>query len=424
MKILNISPRYLPARGGAESHLQEVVAHQMALGHEVTVLTTDALPFELFWQPNLPRVSKNGLDIPRVLRFPIEHLPGVPLSYRAVRRGIWWLSRLGAPIGILDRLARWTPKVPALFHWLRQTTEPFDLVASYNICYETFLEAGWQFAQRRGIPFMATPFTHLGAGSRPGSDSLSQFYTMRHQQRLVLSSSAAVMMTAAEQDFYLSRQKGRTADDFPVIGTGVHPQQVWGGNRERLRQQLSRSGAMVLTLSTLSADKGTVQTVEAVRMLWQKGEAVELWLAGTVTAPFGQFLAQLPATDRQRIRLLGQVDDQTRRDLFAACDLFVMPSRVDSFGIVYLEAWLYGKPVIGAEAWGIRDGVISPGQDGLLVPFGDVPALSQAILYLLHQPHIAQQLGENGKAKVLGEHTWATKWAKMEELYQRVMDQV
>ena len=95
------------------------------------------------------------------------------------------------PLSVLYRLARFTPRVPDLRHWLATTDEPFDLVAGVTICFEPLLEAGLRFAQRRSIPFVAIPFTHLGAGPRPGADALSSFYTMRHQVAIVRESDAA-----------------------------------------------------------------------------------------------------------------------------------------------------------------------------------------------------------------------------------------
>ncbi len=98
-----------------------------------------------------------------------------------------------------------------------------------------------------------------------------------------------------------------------------------------------------------------------------------------------------------------------------------MPSRTDSFGIVYLEAWLYRKPVIGAQAWGIGD-VIEDGCDGLLVPFGDVPALSEAIAYLLEHPAVRTEMGARGEHKVYQSHTWSIKHAAVRDLYCQLVD--
>ena len=142
-------------------------------------------------------------------------------------------------------------------------------------------------------------------------------------------------------------------------------------------------------------------------------------MAGAILGPFRDYLEALPPTDRQRIHVLGIVEEQEKHDLLAAADLFAMPSRTESFGIVYLEAWLYRKPVIGAQTWGVSD-VIANGRDGLLVPFGDVPALAQAISYLLDHPDERRAMGEAGYEKVRQQHTWDHKAALISDLYQRL----
>jgi len=118
-------------------------------------------------------------------------------------------------------------------------------------------------------------------------------------------------------------------------------------------------------------------------------------------------------------RVLGFISEEDKRDLLAACDVLVLPSRTDSFGIVFLEAWLYGKPVIGARAGGIPC-VINDGEDGLLVPFGDTAALAKGIGLLLADRTLAARLGENGRRKTLGEMTWASKYALVREVYEHV----
>ena len=119
--------------------------------------------------------------------------------------------------------------------------------------------------------------------------------------------------------------------------------------------------------------------------------------------------------------MLGQVDEATKRDLLAACSLLVSPSWVDSFGIVFLEAWLYHKPVIAATTWGMKD-VVSEGSDGLLVPFGDATALAQAIAELVHDPDRAATMGRHGADKVYALHTWDEKFLLFAALYQSCVE--
>jgi glycosyltransferase involved in cell wall biosynthesis len=420
MRILHILQRYWPAHGGAEALMGEISARLAAEGHQVTVATTDALDFELFWDSRRRRMAERAGTHAgvRILRFPVRHLPASGLAYPAVRRLLWLLSAARPlPAAMLFRLARFTPHVPDLWRWLDTTREAFDLVAGMTICFEPLLEAGLRFAQRRGIPFVAYPLTHLGSGPEPGADALSRFYTMRHQIALVQGATAAVMQTPAEQDFYAQYNIPR--ERLVVAGPGVELSRVRGGDAARFRQQHKSDGFLIVSLSALSYDKGTVHLVEAVRQMWRAGRAVELALAGVATAPFQRYLARLPADDRARIRLLGAVTEEAKQDMFAAADVFAMPSRTDSFGIVYLEAWLHRKPVVAARTWGVSD-VVRDGQDGLLVPFGDAPALAAALGYLQDHPAEAAALAARGDEKVRGMYTWEHRYAPVRDLYNRL----
>jgi glycosyltransferase involved in cell wall biosynthesis len=315
------------------------------------------------------------------------------------------------------RLADYTPWIPDLWRWAASQEESYDLVAAMTIVFEPFVAAGLRIARRQDVPFVCYPLTHLGAGDQPGGDSLSRFYTMRHQLGLVASSDAVIAQTPTEKTFYVDH--GVSADKISPLGPGVDPTAVTGGDGESFSRQQSLHGPMVLFVGSLSADKGAVQTVEAVRLLWQAGRQLDLVLIGAELAPFKAYLAKLPPDDRQRLRVLGPVDDATKRDALAAATIFAMPSRTDSFGISYLEAWLYGRPVIGARTWGVMD-LIEDGKDGLLVPFGDAPALARAIEQLLDDPEEASRLGENGRRKVYAAHTWDHKCRAVEQLYERL----
>jgi glycosyltransferase involved in cell wall biosynthesis len=138
-----------------------------------------------------------------------------------------------------------------------------------------------------------------------------------------------------------------------------------------------------------------------------------------MVAEFAKFWGKMPASTRNRIHFLGKISDQEKRDLLNAGDIFAMPSRVDSFGIAYLEAWLNGKPVISANAWGVND-LVENGVDGMVVEFGHVPQLAQAIAHLLDHPDQARQMGQRGAEKAQT-HFWAGKVRKIESIYERLV---
>jgi glycosyltransferase involved in cell wall biosynthesis len=169
-------------------------------------------------------------------------------------------------------------------------------------------------------------------------------------------------------------------------------------------------------------DKGTIHLVKAMQKIWHSGRMEPLVLIGHPLPEFQEFYRQLPPDDRRRILFLGMVEDDVKKDALAAASVFALPSRADSFGIVYLEAWLYGLPVVAARTWGVSD-VIDDGSDGVLVPFGDPGSLAEAITDLLDHPETAAAMGERGRNKVLREHTWGIKCQLVLDLYERLVGQ-
>ena len=95
----------------------------------------------------------------------------------------------------------------------------------------------------------------------------------------------------------------------------------------------------------------------------------------------------------------GFVPDVDLRNAYAACDVFVLPGGKEGFGIVYLEAMAEGKPVVAARAGGVPD-VVLDGETGLLVPYGDVNALSVSLLLLLDDRQLRARLGAAGRDRV------------------------
>jgi glycosyltransferase involved in cell wall biosynthesis len=84
---------------------------------------------------------------------------------------------------------------------------------------------------------------------------------------------------------------------------------------------------------------------------------------------------------------------------YASCDLFVLPSTLEPFGLVLLEAMSMRKPVIGTKVGGIPE-VIAHGENGMLVPPNDPGALSEAIQKLAADDSLRSRLATNGRKTV------------------------
>lgn len=99
---------------------------------------------------------------------------------------------------------------------------------------------------------------------------------------------------------------------------------------------------------------------------------------------------------QDRVTFWGVLDDAQLAGAYEDCDVFVMPSKMEGFGIVFLEAMLRGKPCIGGAHGGTPE-VIEHGRSGYLVEYGDVDALVRYLLTLRADPDLRRRLGARGR---------------------------
>ncbi|MBC8041730.1 MAG: glycosyltransferase family 4 protein [Opitutaceae bacterium] len=136
---------------------------------------------------------------------------------------------------------------------------------------------------------------------------------------------------------------------------------------------------VILTVSRLSSTdryKGIDHLIAAMPAILASSPAAKLRIVGRGDdRPRLHQLARDLGIDAA-VEFAGYVDDLQLRHEFARCTLFALPSQKEGFGLVYLEAMAHGKPCIAAQAGGAPE-VVTPGT-GLLVPYGDIPALAAA----------------------------------------------
>jgi len=103
------------------------------------------------------------------------------------------------------------------------------------------------------------------------------------------------------------------------------------------------------------------------------------------------------------VRFLGRVDDRQLDELYRSCRLFVMPSRDEGFGLVFLEAMRAGKPCIGGR--GAASEIIEHGVTGLIVDPDSRQELSAALERLYSEPDTSEQFGTAGRERFLSSFT-------------------
>jgi phosphatidylinositol alpha-1,6-mannosyltransferase len=197
----------------------------------------------------------------------------------------------------------------------------------------------------------------------------------------------------------LRRDFPAVTDRIRVVPLCIDPERaaVWDAEA-RAGQAAPREPAAIIVGRMWSEERG-------------KGhdDLISAWPAVLASIPNAQLWIVGAGDDRPRleqrveneglsdaIQFLGRVSDAELGALYARASVFAMPSRQEGFGLVYAEAMWHGLPCVGSTA-DAADQVIVDGVTGLLVPYGDVKALTAALGALLEDPARAAEMGEAGR---------------------------
>ena len=165
---------------------------------------------------------------------------------------------------------------------------------------------------------------------------------------------------------------------------------------------------MILTVARLLEHKGIQWVIAAMpRILAEFPDARYVVVGdGSYGSELERAVADaLPSHLRQAVTFLGRVSDSEKYACYDMCDVFAMPSSEEGFGLVYVEASAFGKPVVGANVMGVPEAVVH-GETGFLVNPADVDALTNTILRLFRDASERERLGRNGRRYVESELSW------------------
>ncbi|HEV2493925.1 MAG TPA: glycosyltransferase family 4 protein [Terriglobia bacterium] len=118
---------------------------------------------------------------------------------------------------------------------------------------------------------------------------------------------------------------------------------------------------------------------------------------------------------QQKVRFAGHVEERELKEFYRQAELFVMPSRQEGFGLVFLEAMAFGKPVVGGDFGGIPE-IVLEGVTGYVVEYGNVDALAGRLICLLTNEDLRRRMGAAGKQRVIENYGFATFQKRLVEL--------
>ena len=246
-------------------------------------------------------------------------------------------------------------------------------------------------------------------------------FGMLFRSRKLLEQADAVLCVGHSE--YVAAKEALPHGRVHYLANGVNPEAFENGDRAGVRAELgfAEEDFVFGCISRIDPQKGQLLLIEALGKLAAENPRAKLLLAGPVTDP--DYGAQLEkAINRlglgDRVRLLEPVKPESARHagLLAALDCFVLPSRHEPFGIVVLEAWAAGKPVIVSRVGGLQR-LVDGGEDGLFFESGDVGELASQMMAMLDGAG-REKLATAGREKVLRRYTWKKVAGDLERIYQ------
>lgn len=380
--------------------------------------------YGIFVHEQAKALSKNGVEIQVVSPVPFSSFPLnlVNTKWRAyskVRRIDFWEGiRIYRPRYIaFPRGLFFDSSGYRMFEGIKKIIEEiyrefkFELIHAHTALPDGF--SALMIKKEYGIPLVVT--VH-------GQDLLVTIH-----KNLKCKKALKEVFEGADEIILVSSKLRRLAQSefglsskLTVVNNGV--------SLEKIGKVKSKSGfndrePVILSVSNLIKSKGVDLNLLAVFELIKKGKKLSYLVIGS--GPEEKNLRRLTKKLQleKHVKFLGRLPHEEVLKYMSEADIFSLPSWREGFGVVYLEAMAFGKPVIACRGEGIED-VIKDGENGILVEPQDLESLIRAIEFLINNPQEAQAMGKRAAEKVLKELTWEENALKTKEVYKKCLGKI
>lgn len=408
MKILHIFDDYgtpgeraFPGEGSVSSIVYYLAKYAAKMGHEVTILERDhrVLP------------EKEDIDGIRFDRFRVGKLPAAP--YKLIKSPIGFFRLLVDGFRVARKIGRFIAEndfnvIHVHFPFAVSILVTFNKKIREKVVYTAHIgEETKRFNLAFGSPLALRFFS-------------PDLYLMRRARKSVILNEPLKRKLAL---------KGIREDSLEVIPNGVEVDDYRGFNEDEIKRVKEKygvtDGTTVMFAGTITPRKGVETLMKAAEMIiYLQGRRDILFLLVGNLSIDKDFAEKTKKYVRSRslennVKFTGFVSYEDLKVLYAACDIFVLPSFEEGFPIVLSEAMASGKPLIGTNVGGIPM-QIRNGWNGFLVEPGNEKQLVEKIVHLLDHPAERRVMGNNSRRLAEGEFDWR----KISEMYSEIYKEV
>lgn len=177
----------------------------------------------------------------------------------------------------------------------------------------------------------------------------------------------------------------------------------------------------VLFLGRLFEEKNPRHLVQAFERVAARFPEVKLVFVGPDQGEREPVLALAKALGlADRVVTTGAVSREEKFALLRGCEFLALPTDYEAQGVVFLEAWAQGRPVVATRVGGVPY-VVDEGVNGLLHERGDIGGITRAMETLLADPALCRRMGEAGRKKAQSQYRWSVTIPRLEALYERIL---
>lgn len=391
MKILQTCTRFPPAPGGAESHVYHVAKELLSRKHDINVYTTDLYMEIPFTHMTDIASSVDGIPVTRFKAYSMHgdmHYVFVPKLTRAI---------LNADV---------------------------DIIHAHSYGY--FQVNATAFNRRlRTVPFVLTPHYHPQWSMWGGMKrkQIRRFYDYAFARPVIRSADIIIGVSRHEIelmhnaiDFDLDRVRYiPNGIDFTKFDPIPSP--------EPFRKKFGIKGPFVLYVGRLASNKGLSVLVEAASKVLKTHPEITFVMVGEdegMKIKLEKRLKELGISDK--FTFTGHItNEKVFVSAYAACEILVLPSEYEAFGIVLLEAMACEKPCVAARVGGVPEALGKEQNTGILVEYGNDEELAEALNKLLGDPTKRRKFGKTGRKRVKEQFTWPAIVTQIEEVYNQLL---
>jgi len=370
MKIAQITPYFLPNSGGVEEYVYQISKFLKGKGVDVDVLTTTILRGS---KKRLKRVET--VDGIRVFRFdPIFSFGDF---------GQFW---------------------PLFIHILLKGN--YDAVHVHVYRHPHTL-ISVLICKLKKIPCIITTHSPFHPSKNLKRKILTLFFDKLFKWYLKLFDKIILINDAEKERFEFIKNK------VEVIPIGI-PKFFFTKNKSKMKHK----NKTILYVGRIHRSKGLEFLLKSAMKV--KDKSIKIVLVGPVEdEEYYAKLKKLTLNSRIDVKFLGKVERKKLLKMYDNSHLVVIPSQYEAFGIVILEAFARGKPVIAVKSDG-PSFLINHGENGFLIEYGDVKSATKYIRLLLRNKKLYKKISKNNIERAK-QFIWEKIAEKITMVYEEVV---